>query len=49
MILLFVSNGAALENLHNCTVSQRCMKDINTFLLDLNQDKPKEYAVLSKC
>ncbi|MEQ2277215.1 hypothetical protein XENORESO_021857 [Xenotaenia resolanae] len=46
VFLLLVSGSVALGNLHNYNVSQRCMRDINSFLWDLNQDEPKEYAVL---
>ncbi|KAM7392714.1 hypothetical protein PAMA_007710 [Pampus argenteus] len=44
--LLFAGCNAVLENTQAWTVSQRCMMDTNTFLLEMNQDKPKEYAVL---
>ncbi|XP_035996607.1 O-acyltransferase like protein [Fundulus heteroclitus] len=46
VVLLLVSDSVVPGNSQNYTVSQRCMKDINTFLWDLNQDKPKEYAAL---
>ena len=47
--LLFAGCNAALENTQALNVSQRCTEDTNTFLWEINQDKPKEYAVLSKC
>ncbi|XP_037547925.1 O-acyltransferase like protein [Nematolebias whitei] len=46
VLFLLVGVCGALENLQTCNSSQRCMKDINTFLWEINQDKPKEYAVL---
>lgn len=48
VLFLLVGVCGALENLQTCNSSQRCMKDINTFLWEINQDKPKEYAALSK-
>uniref|UniRef100_UPI0037E86879 O-acyltransferase like protein n=1 Tax=Semicossyphus pulcher TaxID=241346 RepID=UPI0037E86879 len=44
--LLFAGCSAALENMQGFTVSQRCMEDTKSFLLEINQDRPKEYAVL---
>uniref|UniRef100_A0A3Q1FIM1 O-acyltransferase like protein-like n=1 Tax=Acanthochromis polyacanthus TaxID=80966 RepID=A0A3Q1FIM1_9TELE len=44
--LLLVGGSAELENTQASAVSQRCMKDTNTFLWEITQDKPKEYAVL---
>ncbi|XP_032424958.1 O-acyltransferase like protein isoform X1 [Xiphophorus hellerii] len=46
VFLLLVSNSVALGNSLNYSILQRCMKDIDTFLWELNQDKPKEYAAL---
>ncbi|KAM6902086.1 O-acyltransferase like protein [Xenentodon cancila] len=46
LLVLLVGSGVALEKLQPFTVSQRCIKDINTFLWEINQDKPKDYAVL---
>ncbi|XP_022618569.1 O-acyltransferase like protein-like [Seriola dumerili] len=36
----------ALENKQVLTVPQRCEEDTNTFLWEINQESPKEYAVL---
>ncbi|XP_068430263.1 O-acyltransferase like protein [Clinocottus analis] len=45
--LLFAAcSGAALEDKQAFTVSQKCTEDTNTFLWEINQDRPKEYAVL---
>uniref|UniRef100_A0A3B5AGI9 Nose resistant to fluoxetine protein 6-like n=1 Tax=Stegastes partitus TaxID=144197 RepID=A0A3B5AGI9_9TELE len=46
VFLLLVGGSAELENTQASAVSQRCMKDTNTFLWEITQDKPKEYAVL---
>ncbi|KAF0031579.1 hypothetical protein F2P81_016134 [Scophthalmus maximus] len=35
-----------LENTLNYTVTQRCEEDTNAFLWEINQERPKEYAVL---
>lgn len=48
VLFLLVGVCGALEDLQTCNLSQRCTKDIDTFLWEINQDKPKEYAVLSK-
>lgn len=44
---LSCSNGA-LGAAQDSPVSQGCMRDTNTFLLEVNQGHPKEYAVRSK-
>nr|XP_040053785.1 O-acyltransferase like protein isoform X1 [Gasterosteus aculeatus aculeatus] len=44
--LLFAGCSAALENKQATTVSQKCSEDTDTFLWEINQDSPKEYAVL---
>uniref|UniRef100_A0A3B5KSJ0 O-acyltransferase like n=1 Tax=Xiphophorus couchianus TaxID=32473 RepID=A0A3B5KSJ0_9TELE len=46
VFLLLVGNSVVLGNSLNYSILQRCMKDIDTFLWELNQDKPKEYAAL---
>ncbi|XP_008422732.1 nose resistant to fluoxetine protein 6 [Poecilia reticulata] len=46
VFLLLVSGNVVLGNSLNYSILQRCMKDVNTFLWELNQDKPKEYAAL---
>lgn len=45
---LLLLAGVCSENLQTHNVSQKCMMDISTFLWELNQDKPKNYAVQSK-
>lgn len=47
VLLSFLGCSVAQENLQ--ASSQRCVEDTNTFLWEMNQDRPKEYAVLSKC
>lgn len=47
VLLLFAGVCVAVENTQ--ALSQRCEDDTNTFVLEINQDRPKEYAVLSKC
>lgn len=49
VFLLFEGRSVALESTQASTVSQRCMDDTNSFLWEIKQDRPKEYAVLSKC
>lgn len=49
IICLFAGCCLALENPQVFTVAQRCEDDTNTFLWEINQETPKEYAVLSKC
>ncbi|KAM8827474.1 O-acyltransferase like protein isoform 2-T2 [Spinachia spinachia] len=44
--LLFAGCSAALENKQATTVSRKCSEDTDTFLREINQDSPKEYAVL---
>uniref|UniRef100_A0A672HPR3 O-acyltransferase like n=1 Tax=Salarias fasciatus TaxID=181472 RepID=A0A672HPR3_SALFA len=44
--LLLVWGCVAVENAPASAVSQRCMMDTDTFLRELKQDRPKEYAVL---
>lgn len=39
--------GCAAQN-NSESLSQRCENDINTFLRELNLERPEEYAVLSK-
>ncbi|KAM9734741.1 O-acyltransferase like protein [Menidia menidia] len=46
VFLLLVGGSAAQESSQVFNVSQRCMNDTNSFLWEMNQDKPKEYAVL---
>lgn len=46
VVILFAGCSVALENTQ---ASQRCGEDTNAFLWEINQDRPKEYAVLSKC
>uniref|UniRef100_A0A1A8BTV4 O-acyltransferase like n=1 Tax=Nothobranchius kadleci TaxID=1051664 RepID=A0A1A8BTV4_NOTKA len=46
VVLLLVSGSSASESSQSCNVSQKCIEDINTFLWEINHDKPKEYAVL---
>ncbi|CAJ1070709.1 O-acyltransferase like protein [Xyrichtys novacula] len=46
VFLLSAGSSLALGNKQALTVSQRCMEDTDTFLWEINQDKPKEYAVL---
>ncbi|XP_044030924.1 O-acyltransferase like protein isoform X2 [Siniperca chuatsi] len=43
--LLFAGCSVTVENTQAFTVSQRCMEDTSTFLWEINQDRPKEYAV----
>uniref|UniRef100_A0A3B4WWQ4 O-acyltransferase like protein-like n=1 Tax=Seriola lalandi dorsalis TaxID=1841481 RepID=A0A3B4WWQ4_SERLL len=43
---LFAGFSLALENKQVLTVPQRCEEDTNTFLWEINQEAPKEYAVL---
>ncbi|XP_041667058.1 O-acyltransferase like protein [Cheilinus undulatus] len=38
--------SSALENTEIFNVSQSCMEDTNTFLWEINQDRPQDYAVL---
>ncbi|KAF7670418.1 hypothetical protein LDENG_00124730 [Lucifuga dentata] len=45
-IILFLGCSVALERTQALNVSERCRKDIDSFLWEINQDKPKEYAVL---
>ena len=47
--LLFAGCSAVQEKTQAFNVSERCMMDTNTFLWEINQDRPEEYAVLSKC
>uniref|UniRef100_A0A3Q3VMJ8 Nose resistant-to-fluoxetine protein N-terminal domain-containing protein n=1 Tax=Mola mola TaxID=94237 RepID=A0A3Q3VMJ8_MOLML len=44
VLLLFAGVCVAVENTQ--ALSQRCEDDTNTFVLEINQDRPKEYAVL---
>lgn len=48
-ILLSAGLCVVRGNPQAVTVSQRCKQDTNTFLWELDQDRPKEYAVLSEC
>ncbi|KAI3362236.1 hypothetical protein L3Q82_012560, partial [Scortum barcoo] len=43
---LLAGCSVALENTQALTVSQICLEDTNTFIWEINQDRPKEYAVL---
>ncbi|XP_029024489.1 O-acyltransferase like protein [Betta splendens] len=45
LVFLFVECSVAMENTQALTTSQRCEEDTNTFLGDINQNSPKEYAV----
>ncbi|KAF3849194.1 hypothetical protein F7725_015691 [Dissostichus mawsoni] len=45
VFLLFAGCSKALENTQASTVSQKCTEDTNTFLWEITQDRPKEYAV----
>lgn len=47
VVILFVGVSAALENTQ--ALSQKCLTDTNAFLGEMNQTRPKEYAVQSKC
>lgn len=47
VVILFVGLSAALENRQ--ALSQKCLTDTNAFLGEMNQTRPKEYAVQSKC
>lgn len=49
IICLFAGCCLALENPQVFIVPQRCDEDTNTFLWEINQETPKEYAVISKC
>ncbi|KAM3599105.1 uncharacterized protein V6R79_000090 [Siganus canaliculatus] len=44
-VLIFSGFSVALENTQPLTVSKRCMEDTNAFLWEINQTRPKEYAV----
>ncbi|XP_042364974.1 O-acyltransferase like protein isoform X1 [Plectropomus leopardus] len=44
--LLFGGYSAAFVSTKTWTVSQRCAEDTNTFLWEIKQDRPQEYAVL---
>uniref|UniRef100_A0A8D2ZZL5 O-acyltransferase like n=1 Tax=Scophthalmus maximus TaxID=52904 RepID=A0A8D2ZZL5_SCOMX len=46
VFLLFAGTSLELENTLNYTVTQRCEEDTNAFLWEINQERPKEYAVL---
>ncbi|XP_031716129.1 O-acyltransferase like protein isoform X1 [Anarrhichthys ocellatus] len=46
VLLLFAGCSVALDNKQAFTVSQKCSEDTNTFLWEINQDRPKEYAVV---
>lgn len=47
LAVLLLAWGCAAQD-DSESLSQRCEKDINTFLRELNQERPEEYAVLSK-
>lgn len=47
MVILLAGFSTALENTQ--ALSQKCLMDTNTFLWEIKQAKPKEYAVKSKC
>lgn len=47
MVVLVLAWACAAQN-NSETLSQRCKNDINTFLRELNLERPEEYAVLSK-
>ncbi|TNN85281.1 Nose resistant to fluoxetine protein 6 [Liparis tanakae] len=40
------TSSVALENKQASAVSRRCTEDTDAFLWEINQDRPKEYAVL---
>ncbi|XP_040915261.1 O-acyltransferase like protein [Toxotes jaculatrix] len=46
VFFLFAGCSLALENTESQTSPQRCKEDTNTFLWEINQERPKEYAVL---
>ncbi|XP_020498672.2 O-acyltransferase like protein [Labrus bergylta] len=46
VLLVFAGCSLALDNTQDLNVSQRCMEDTTTFLWEINQDRPKDYAVL---
>ncbi|XP_018517863.2 O-acyltransferase like protein [Lates calcarifer] len=46
VFFLLAGCSSALENTQASTVSQRCKEDTNTFLSEMNHERPKEYAVL---
>ncbi|XP_058473472.1 O-acyltransferase like protein-like [Solea solea] len=47
LVLFFLIAGTSLglENTQALNVSQRCEEDTNTFIWEINQETPKEYAV----
>lgn len=49
LYFLLAACSLAVENTQALTASQRCEEDTNTFLREINQNSPKEYAVSSKC
>ncbi|KAM9338056.1 O-acyltransferase like protein [Symphorus nematophorus] len=46
VFLLFAGCSVALNKTQYLTVSQSCMENTNAFLWEINQTRPKEYAVL---
>ncbi|KAM8871897.1 O-acyltransferase like protein-like [Synchiropus picturatus] len=46
LLLTVVSCCSALAEPQKQNISNKCMRDTNSFLWDLNQDNPKEYAVV---
>ncbi|XP_063745918.1 O-acyltransferase like protein [Eleginops maclovinus] len=45
VFVLYVGFSKVLQNTQASTVSQKCTEDTNTFLLEITQDRPMEYAV----
>ncbi|KAK2819266.1 hypothetical protein Q5P01_024827 [Channa striata] len=45
VFVLLAGCSLALETTQALTVSQRCEEDTNTFVREINQSRPKEYAV----
>lgn len=45
--VLLLAWGCAAQD-SSQSLSERCAKDTRTFLRELNQERPAEYAVLSK-
>ncbi|XP_057674837.1 O-acyltransferase like protein [Corythoichthys intestinalis] len=45
-VSLFLLAGLQVKTTQSLAVSKKCAMDTNTFLSEMNQDKPQEYAVL---